>query len=38
MLLENEVQVYEDVEVSCSTGETESYEETFFTEVIRKKN
>jgi len=36
MLLENEVQVYEEVEVSCSSGETESYEETFFTEVIRR--
>jgi len=37
MLLENEVQVYEEVEVSCSTGETESYEETLFTEVIRRR-
>jgi len=37
MLLENEVQVYEEVEVSCATGETESYEETFFTEVIRRR-
>jgi len=37
MLLENEVQVYEDVEVCCSSGETKSYEETFFTEVIRRR-
>jgi SAM-dependent methyltransferase len=37
MFLENEVQVYEDVDVSFSTGETESYEETFFTEVIRRR-
>jgi len=37
MLLGNEVQVYEEVEVSCSTGETESYQETFFTEVIRRR-
>jgi SAM-dependent methyltransferase len=37
MPLENEVQVYENVEVSCSTGETKSYEETFFTRVIRRR-
>jgi ubiquinone/menaquinone biosynthesis C-methylase UbiE len=37
MFLENEIQVYENVEVSCSTGETKSYEETFFTVVIRRR-
>lgn len=37
MCLENEVQVYEDVEVSLSTGETLSYEDTFFSNVIRRR-
>lgn len=37
MCLENEVQVYENVEVSFSTGETESYEHSFFVNVVRRR-
>jgi ubiquinone/menaquinone biosynthesis C-methylase UbiE len=37
MLLENELQVYENVEVSCFSGEIESYEEIFFKKVIRRR-
>jgi len=35
--LEDEVEVYDNVVVSCVTGETESYENTFFINVIRKR-
>ncbi|MCC6019037.1 MAG: class I SAM-dependent methyltransferase [Candidatus Verstraetearchaeota archaeon] len=37
MSLHNEIKVYENVVVSCSTGEVESYEPTFFNEVIRRR-
>lgn len=37
MRLENEVQVYDAVKVSPTTGETESYEDTFFNNVIRRR-
>ncbi|MEM0085042.1 MAG: class I SAM-dependent methyltransferase [Candidatus Methanomethylicia archaeon] len=37
MCLKAEVQVYDNVEVSCFTGEIGSYENAFFTNVIRRK-
>jgi len=37
MSLQDEIQVYENVAVSCPTGEIESYEPTFFNEVIRRR-
>jgi SAM-dependent methyltransferase len=37
MSIENEMQVYSVTEVSCLTGETESYDNAFFPNVIRKR-
>lgn len=37
MNMEDEIHVYECVEVSCVTGETESYEPKYFQNIIRKR-
>jgi SAM-dependent methyltransferase len=35
--IQNEIDIYDDAEVSSSTGETESYDTAFFPNVIRKR-